>query len=557
MDFEKCPEFVTKKLMNSSPTKSGIVGMSSASMDFVPPDRSSQCTWHLGDTTQNSVHNHVQRSEKPKIYPDALYAVGNTPLIRLNKIPLDYNIKCDILVKCEFLNVGGSVKDRIAVRMIEEAENSGKIKPGYTLIEPSSGNTGIGIALAAAVKGYKCIVVMPEKMSIEKVDTIKALGADIIRTPTSARFNSPESYINVAQRVQKQIPNSFILNQYQNAANALEHYDSTAEEILDACDNQVDMIVMGVGTGGTITGIGRKVKERCPTCQIVGVDPYGSILAQPEILNETTHPGNEMEGIGKDFIPTVLDRTVVDKWYKSEDKESFHLARLLIKKEGLLCGGSSGSALAAALKAAKDLKEGQRCVVILPDGLRNYMTKFLSDKWMAEKNLIDTHSETNAKDWWGNLKISCLNLTVPLTILPNASCQFAIDLMNKEGYEQLPVVDETGEIKGMISFGNLTAKINAGKVTSSALVSDVLYPIFHKITLNSTLGNLSTLLETSHYALVVADQRQCVETKNSVETKQIVIGIVTWLDLINFISTEEEKTRKGTNFQNGPAMNGY
>jgi len=293
------------------------------------------------------------------------------------------------LAKCEYFNAGGSVKDRIGARMVEDAEACGDLRPGMTIIEPTSGNTGIGLALVATIKGYRCIIVMPEKMSDEKVNTLRALGAEIVRTPNDAHFDSPESHIGVANRMQREIPNSIILDQYRNAGNPLAHYDTTAEEILDACDGKIDMIVVGAGTGGTISGIGRKFKEKCPDCKIVGADPHGSILADP---TQTETSFYEVEGIGYDFVPTALDLSIVDEWIKTGDRDSLLMARRLIREEGLLCGGSSGANMWAAMQAAKDLKAGQRCVVILPDGVRNYMSKFLNDNWMAERNFIDTIS---------------------------------------------------------------------------------------------------------------------------------------------------------------------
>ncbi|KAK7862791.1 hypothetical protein R5R35_003544 [Gryllus longicercus] len=368
---------------------------SSEKAEFIRPDLPSRCTWHLGADKKNSPHFEQQVVPKEKILPNVLDAIGHTPMIRLNRIPAAYGVKCEMLAKCEFLNPGGSVKDRIAYRMVEDAERKGLLKPGCTLIEPSSGNTGIGLAMAAAVKGYHCIIVMPEKMSNEKVDVLRALGAEIIRTPTSAAFDSPEGLISVSQRLNREIPNSIILDQYRNASNPIAHYDLTAEEIIDQCDGKIDMIVCGAGTGGTISGIGRKIKEKCPNCKVVGVDPLGSILALPEDLNKTEVSFYEVEGIGYDFIPTVLDRTVVDEWQKSGDKDSLIMARRLIKDEGLLCGGSSGSAMAAAVKAAASLKEGQRCVVLLPDGIRNYMTKFVSDQWMQARDFIEETGSQN------------------------------------------------------------------------------------------------------------------------------------------------------------------
>lgn len=304
-----------------------------------------------------------------------LEAIGRTPLVRLNKV--SQGLQCELYAKCEFLNPGGSIKDRIGYRMVADAEKSGRIKPGDTLIEPTSGNTGIGIALAGAVRGYRVIITLPEKMSQEKQRVLSALGAEIIRTPTEAAWDSPTSHIGVAKRLQKELPNAHILDQYSNPSNPAVHYEETGQEILDDLKGKVDMVVMGAGTGGTITGVARKIKEHCPRAIIVGADPVGSILA-----GGTCIATYQVEGIGYDFIPDVLDRSVVDQWVKTEDGPSFKLARRLIREEGLLCGGSSGTALFAALQAAKSLKAGQKCVVILPDGVRNYMTKFIDDNWM-------------------------------------------------------------------------------------------------------------------------------------------------------------------------------
>lgn len=259
-----------------------------------------------------------------------------------------------------------------------------------------AGNTGIGMSLAAAVKGYNMIITMPEKMSKEKFDVMKMLGAQIYRTPTSCAFDDYDSHLSLASRMEKELPNAHILNQYTNQSNPMAHYNGTAEEIWEQCDGRVDMVVVGTGTGGTITGIGKRLKELNPNVIIVGVDPMGSILAQPESLNEPAPP-NQVEGIGYDFIPDVLDRSVVDRWIKSVDPPSFEMSRRLIREEGLLCGGSSGSVMYCALEAAKDLKEGQRCVVVLADGVRNYMSKFLSDEWMVANGMMEASSSSEAK----------------------------------------------------------------------------------------------------------------------------------------------------------------
>ncbi len=309
-----------------------------------------------------------------------LQAVGKTPLVRLNKV--NQGLVCELYGKCEFLNPGGSVKDRVALSMLEKAEQQGKIKPGDTLIEATSGNTGIGLAMVAAVKGYKVVITMPEKISSEKQAVMEALGATIYRTPTTAAWNDPDSHISLAKKLLNEIPRSFSLNQYTNPTNIQTHYTLTAQEILDDVGENLAMVVISVGTGGTITGLAKRLKEVNPSIQIIGADPYGSILGGGE-----AHPFL-VEGIGYDFIPEILDNSLVDEYVKVRDKDSFSTARRLIKEEGLLVGGSSGTAVWAALQAAKRLQKGQKCVVILPDCLRNYLTKLANDDWMRTNGLL-------------------------------------------------------------------------------------------------------------------------------------------------------------------------
>jgi len=360
----------------------------------------SRCQWSLDtDSRENAKnpHYHIKTSpvlnEASRIRSSILEHVGHTPLIRVSNFANHYDIKCELLVKCEYFNPGGSIKDRIALRMVDDAEREGRLVPnsGYTIIEPTSGNTGIGLAMVASVRGYRCIIVMPQKMSAEKANILRALGAEIVRTPTEAKYNDPVSHISKAIELCKEIKNSVILNQYRASGNPLAHYDGTAEEILTACENRIDAVVSGAGTGGTISGLARKIKERVPQCTIIGVDPVGSILALPEQMNETSNESTmyEVEGIGYDFIPTVLDRHLIDRWYKTKDPESFIKARELIRFEGLMVGGSSGSAMHAAIQAIRDLNfqddPTKRVVVVLPDGVRNYMSKFLDDRWMEKK----------------------------------------------------------------------------------------------------------------------------------------------------------------------------
>ncbi|KAL0953718.1 hypothetical protein HGRIS_004908 [Hohenbuehelia grisea] len=334
-----------------------------------------------------------------QILDNALGAVGHTPLIRLDKIAKLHGLKCNLLGKVEYMSAGGSVKDRIAKAMVEAAEKEGKLFPGKSVvIEPTSGNTGIGLAMACAIKGYSVIITMPNKMSLEKEAALRALGAEVVRTPTEAAWDAPESHIGVAQRLQREIPYGIILDQYRNVNNPLAHELTTGPEIIEAVTStpstasrpssgKVDVVVAGAGTGGTITGISRAMKKQHnPECIVVGVDPKGSILALPESLN-TADEGLAyvVEGIGYDFIPDVLSRDVkdVDTWIKSSDDESFAAVQAIMKNEGLLVGGSSGSSLSGAInwltktEAGKRVAntEGLNVVAVLPDGIRNYMSK--------------------------------------------------------------------------------------------------------------------------------------------------------------------------------------
>lgn len=404
---------------------------------------------------------------EPKICSSILDHVGNTPLVKINKIAQDEGVECDILAKCEFFNAGGSVKDRIGKRMVMDAEASGRIKKGDTLIEPTSGNTGIGLSLAAAILGYKMIIMLPKKMSDEKVNVLKALGAIVKRTPTDAPCVTDKdlrtidgktvdghfySHIAKAEDARDALnaanPNSaHILDQYANPSNPLAHIEGTAEELLRQCDGRIDAVVITAGTGGTIAGIAKKLKDRIPGIKVVGVDPYGSILAEkgvgkivnnplgdvhnnPNIEGKPEEHGYFVEGIGYDFIPKVLEGIdgvnpnarvkLIDYWLKSSDRESFMMARRMIRDEGLLCGGSCGSAMVGAIQACKflGLKKGQRCVVILADSTRNYMTKFLKDEWMQERGF-----EPKANEPQYQPKAALAQLAKDCEDLQNLSCE--------------------------------------------------------------------------------------------------------------------------------------
>lgn len=386
------------------------------------------------------------------------------------------------------------------------------------------------------------IITLPEKMSQEKVNVLKALGAEIIRTPTEAAWDSPESHIGVANRLNKEIPNSHILDQYRNPSNPLAHYDGTAEEILEQCEGKIDVLIATAGTGGTITGIARKIKERVPSCIIVGVDPVGSILAQPESLNASGIHSYAVEGIGYDFIPNVLERKIVDHWIKSNDVESFAMSRRLIHDEGLLCGGSSGSAMAAAVDYAKSLPADKRVVVVLPDSVRNYMTKFLNDDWMVDLGFMPAPQGTDADQWWWNQPVSTMALQSPLTIAPNCTVKDAIDIMKEHAFDQLPVVDGD-KIVGMVTEGNLTSQIVHKRVSLSDSVLKALYKQFKQVTLNTTLGELSRIFDREPYALVVAAQKSLSGTGDAktITEKKVITGVATRMDLLNFIMKGADK----------------
>lgn len=450
----------------------------------------------------------------PPAMDSILEHIGNTPLVKLQSVGKE--LKCNIWAKCEFFNAGGSVKDRIGYRMVMEAELSGQIKKGDTIIEPTSGNTGIGLALACAVRGYRCIIVLPEKMSVEKIAVLKALGAEIVRTPTEAAWDAPESHINTAAKLQREIPNAHILDQYKNPNNPDAHLFGTGPEIVqqitEKTGGKVDMLCVGAGTGGTITGIAKALQAHNKDCAIVGVDPYGSILAQPPTLNETDITGYQVEGTGYDFIPSVLDRTIINKWVKTKDHDSFNMGRRLIREEGLLCGGSAGGTVWAALEAAKELGEGQNVVVVLADSVRNYMTKYLSDDWMYDNRFFDesrlARDESETAKWKG-ATVKDLALQAVVKIAPDMQCSEAATLMKNNSFDQLPVCDDKGKLLGLVTLGNLLSRILAGKTGKADAVSTVMFKFnkrraFAPYSTDSTLADLSKFFETHSIAFITA-----------------------------------------------------
>ncbi len=446
-----------------------------------------------------------------QIYDSILEAIGETPLVRLRKV--GKKTGCEFLAKCEFVNPGGSVKDRIARRMVEEAQRSGRIKPGDTLIEPTSGNTGIGMALACAVYGYRCIITMPEKMSREKQVVLEALGAEIIRTPTEAAWDAPESHIGVAKQLRDILPNAHILDQYSNPDNPQAHYEGTAEEILRQTDGQFDVFVAGAGTGGTIAGVAKRLKEAKPDVHIVGADPVGSILAGPEPVGSY-----KVEGIGYDFIPDVLDRSLVDEWVKTEDRESFLMARRLIRQEGMLVGGSSGTAMWAAIQVAKRMGPGKRIVVILPDSVRNYMTKFLDDQWMRENGFTEERWETS--------DLASLLQSLPprevCTTTSSALVADAVMVMKDRGISQLPVVDD-GRLVGIVTESDLLGRLVEGNATLSSAVAEVMFRNVRTVHASEDAGALTELFQHGLAGLVVDDEQR-------------LLGILTKMDLVDYLT---------------------
>ncbi|XP_075983052.1 cystathionine beta-synthase-like [Anticarsia gemmatalis] len=472
-----------------------------------------------------------------KVFDNILQCIGNTPMVKLNRIPKDYGLECEMYAKCEFLNPGGSIKDRISYQMVVEAEKSGLIKPGTRLIEPTSGNTGIGVSLTCAVRGYGCTIVTPDKNSDEKMSTMSLLGSEIVQTPAMAHYEDPESFVSVTKKILEDNPHGISLDQYKNEVNSNTHYEYTAEEIIDALGS-IDMFVMGSGTGGTVTGVARRLKEHNPNCVIVTVDPKGSI-----IFGEGKPVLYFVEGIGGDFVPEVLDKSVIDKVVKPNDYQSFNMSREIIRKEGLLCGGSSGAITYSAIQAAKELNlgRGKKVVVILPDGIRNYMTKFVSDQWM-EAHLFKEPPEREFM-WWKrsitNLKV---NRTVP-AVKEHQSCLEALNAMGTKNNVAF-VINDDGFLKGIVTKDSLRSEATNPKKKGSLDFSDVVInhvmKKYYKIAENSgnaTVGLASRILDIAPFVVVVED---LLNGNNNI-TGSIPKGILTSEVVLDYIVSHQNQ----------------
>ncbi|TFV93103.1 cystathionine beta-synthase [Algoriphagus kandeliae] len=436
------------------------------------------------------------------IYNSIIETIGNTPMIRLNK--LAKGIKGDVLVKVEYFNPGNSMKDRMAIKMVEDAEKAGILKPGGTIIEGTSGNTGMGLALAAVAKGYKCIFTMADKQSKEKIDILKAVGAEVIVCPTNVAPEDPRSYYSVARKLNADIPNSFYPNQYDNLSNTAAHYETTGPEIWNDTEGKITHYAAGVGTGGSMCGTAKYLKEQNPNIVTVGIDTYGSVFKKYKetgIFDEKEVYPYLTEGIGEDILPKNVNFDVIDHFVKVTDKDAAVMTRRLAREEGLFVGWSCGSAVHGALEWAKEnLKEGDVMVIILPDHGTRYLGKVYNDDWMRNHGFLEDKSYATAKDIIGK-RPSDYSL---ISVKPSDSVRDAIALMNKTSVSQIPVLNG-GEVVGSVTDTKLLSKIIENPVLKDAHVSDVMESSMTFVAGDSTLDVLSSMIEKEKAVLVRDD----------------------------------------------------
>jgi cystathionine beta-synthase len=431
-------------------------------------------------------------------HENILQTIGNTPMVRLNRVAR--GLRPVILAKLEYLNPGGSVKDRIGITMIEAAERAGLINPGGTIIEGTSGNTGMGLALAAAIKGYRCIFTMPDKMSQEKIDALRALGAEVIVTPTQVDHNDPRSYHSVALRLSREIPNSMFPNQYENPANTDAHYATTGPEIWEQTEGKVTHVVIGVGTGGTITGVARRLKEKNPNVRVIGVDPQGSIFA--EMFRTGRKPlaqPYKVEGIGQDEKPGNVDFSVIDEIYTVSDKDSFLRTRLLARSEGIFAGGSAGSALHIALEISQTLTEQDLVVVIIPDSGTRYLSKIYNDNWMRENQFLEPRINVRA----GQVVRDKVRRADKLVSIPlGVTVEDAVNLMREHDISQVPVI-EGGEVVGSMSEARILDILVEDPLAKRKPVAEYMEKPFPVIAEDALLTELAHHMDRQTPAILV------------------------------------------------------
>jgi len=444
-----------------------------------------------------------------------LDAMGHTPLVRLRRVTR--GLRPTVLAKLEMLNPGGSVKDRIGIRMIEDAERRGLLQPGATIVEPTSGNTGHGLAIAAAIRGYRCIFVMPDKMSQEKISLLRAYGAEVIITPTAVPRGSPESYYSVAARLAQEIPGAFQPNQYFNPVNPQTHEETTGPEIWEQTDGTVDVFVAGVGTGGTITGVGRYLKRMNPGVTIVGADTEGSVYTGDEPRPYLT------EGIGEDFFPDTFDPDVVDRWVRVPDRDAFLTARAVTRQEGILVGGSAGSAVFAALAVARDYDEAATIVVLLPDTGRQYLSKFFSDAWMRQYGFLEAPDVVTVEQV---LSGKGGDLPALITVKAHDKVRQAVDVLQASGISQAPVVREessdVGQFVGSIRDRELLERVFRDPDALQSEVSEVMAPPIPVVEWDRHVEDAFAELERAPAVLVTKAGQ--------------VLGVLTRSDLLDFLA---------------------
>lgn len=428
-----------------------------------------------------------------------LETIGNTPLVRLNKIVKD--LPCEVYAKVEYFNPGNSTKDRMALKMVEVAEQEGKLKPGGTIIECTSGNTGMGLALAAVVKGYRCIFTTTDKQSQSKVDILRALGAEVIVCPTNVEPEDPRSYYSVARRLSQEIPNSFFFNQYDNLANRLAHYETTGPELWEQTDGRITHFVTTAGTGGTVTGTAQFLKEKNKDIQVWAIDVVGSLLTKyyrtGEIDMEQVRPYIS-EGFGEDFVPQNYDMSVIDYFEQVTDKDGAVVARRLAKEEGLFCGYSSGSVLQGLFQLKDKLKKDDFVVVLLCDHGSRYVPKIYNDQWMAERGFFDVKSFKDVVNARGKQKL--------ITIEPSQSVSEAVDVMRKYDIEHIPVLNPAGEMVGSISESGLFQNVFTNPDLKTEKIERVMEKAFPVVAYDTTLERLRTLINKENGAVLAKDE---------------------------------------------------